>query len=203
MDCPYSTELKKTHQIAISKLESKLLESEEKREELTVKVSELSKQVRDLETKLRVCKTKVFLTIKHPDGRIMTLNDDGKLTTGPKIKAAIQEFTKVVRKKRKMYTEILKKYNVEQTPEFTLKVLVAEIGKIHSQEIYKERFGKSGVQGDEEMEHADLLTMTLLRIEQMNYDLEKLKHEGLERFEHRIQEVALTQLREKHRDPKF
>lgn len=97
-----------------------------------------------------------------------------------------------------MYQEILKKHGVLQTPEFTLRVLISEVGKLNTIGVYKERFGPSGYQGDEEAETSDLYTQIMLLIEQKGYNLKKIQTEGLERFDHRIGEITRRQLMLKH-----
>lgn len=87
------------------------------------------------------------------------------------------------------YKEILEKYKVEQTPEFTARVLSYEIGDIHKLLIYKERFGSTGYLGDLKHACADTLAMIGLLSEQLGYNLAELKEIGLERFTDRMQEV--------------
>lgn len=89
-----------------------------------------------------------------------------------------------------MYKELLILYEVEQTPEFTARVLSYEIGDIHKLLIYKERFGSTGYLGDLKMACADTLTMISLLSEQFEYDLGELKEIGLERFKYRMQESS-------------
>jgi len=95
-----------------------------------------------------------------------------------------------------MYTEILKKVGVKQTPEFTLSILTYEVGKLHQIKVYKERFGSAGFIGDETTELGDAYTMVCLLIEQKGHKVEDLAKEGLERFETRLKEVKLKQLQE-------
>ena len=88
-----------------------------------------------------------------------------------------------------MYKEHL---SVEQTPEFTARVLSYEIGDIHKLMIYKERFGECGYLGDLKMACADALTMIGLLSEQLGYDTEEIRGIGLERFIHRMQECKVA-----------
>lgn len=88
---------------------------------------------------------------------------------------------------------------VPQTPEFTLRVLLYEIGSISKIMIYMELFGPSGYLGDLRAECADALTMISLLAEQLGFeDLDELANEGLERFEERQREkldLQITELR--------
>lgn len=88
-----------------------------------------------------------------------------------------------------MYKEILRKHEVKQTPDFTLKVINYELGSVCRNMIYGERFGTTGYTEDKKLEMADLLTQVGLWIEQNGYEVEELKAIGLERFDHRIAEV--------------
>ncbi len=93
-----------------------------------------------------------------------------------------------------MYKEILEKYHIEQTPEFTLSILTYEVGKLHQLKVYKERFGSVGYVGDERIELGDTITMAKLLAEQKGYDPLELEKEGLDRFDYRISEVRKKKL---------
>ena len=99
-----------------------------------------------------------------------------------------------------MYKEVLEKHKVEQAPEFTLDVLNYEVGKLYQIKIYRERFGSTGFIGDERVELGDTLTMISLLIEQKGYNLEEVKREGLGRFDHRIEEVKVSETERKYGD---
>ena len=101
-----------------------------------------------------------------------------------------------------MYKEVLENNCVEQTSEFTLKILTYEVGKIHQIDVYSERFGDIGYKGDRKVEVGDILTMISLYIEQLGYDLEEIKREGLERLKDRIKEVRKVQLEKEYGDGK-
>ena len=98
-----------------------------------------------------------------------------------------------------MYKEVLEEKGIKQTEDFTLSVLSYEIGKLHQIKVYKERFGSSGFIGDEEAELGDALTQICLLIEQKGFSIDKCRVEGFERFQHRIQEVALAELKRRHK----
>ena len=85
-----------------------------------------------------------------------------------------------------MYKEELTR---PQTPEFTSRILVYEVGDIVKYLIYKERFGEVGYLGNLEASCADAYTMVCLLIEQLGYDLEEVKAFGMERFKERMLEV--------------
>jgi len=89
-----------------------------------------------------------------------------------------------------MYKEVLEGQGVDQTPEFTARVLSYEIGDIHKILIYIERFGSAGYLGDLKIACADALTMIGLFSEQQGFDLEELRDLGLERFVDRIVEIS-------------
>ena len=97
--------------------------------------------------------------------------------------------TEAAAKLEDKYTKVLEEAIVEQTPEFTARVLSYEIGDIHKLLIYRERFGSTGYLGDLQMACADAKTMVNLLSEQLGYNLEELKRLGLERFIYRMQEV--------------
>ena len=99
-----------------------------------------------------------------------------------------------------MYKEVLEKHNVKQTPEFTLSILTYEVGKLHQFLVYKERFGKTGYTGDEEIELGDVITMARLLAEQKGYTLDKLEKEGLERFNYRVAEVKQAEIKRRYGD---
>jgi len=97
-----------------------------------------------------------------------------------------------------MYKEILEKYGIKQTPEFTLSILTYEVGKLHQLRVYMERFGKTGYIGDERVELGDIITMARLLAEQKGYLPEELEKEGLDRFGFRISEVKKRELEGKY-----
>ena len=78
---------------------------------------------------------------------------------------------------------------VEQSPEFTARVLSYEVGDIHKLMIYKERLGSTGYLGDLKIACADAKTMINLLSEQLGYDTEELRDIGIERFKHRMSEL--------------
>lgn len=84
-----------------------------------------------------------------------------------------------------------------QTPEFTARILSYEVGDIHKCLIYQERFGP-GWEGELRLAVADALTMVSLLAEQLGYDLDALRHDGLERFQDRMLEVKKAE--ERHDD---
>lgn len=94
-----------------------------------------------------------------------------------------------------MYKEVLEKYGVKQTPGFTLSILTSEVGKLHQMFYKRERFGDEGYLGEEKVALGDLLTMAELLVEQKDLNSEELKLEGLERFDERIREVKIAQIK--------
>ena len=73
-----------------------------------------------------------------------------------------------------MYTEILDKYEIAQTQQFTLSILTYEIGTLFKLEVYQERFGKVGLIGDFRIELSDAITQACLLVEQTDQDLQQL-----------------------------
>ena len=99
-----------------------------------------------------------------------------------------------------MYKEVLEKYGIKQTPEFTLSIVTSEVGKLHQFLYRRDRFGKEGYLGDEEITTGDLIVMVVLFAEQKGYDLDKIRREGLERFDERIKEVKEAEIKLKYGD---
>ena len=93
-----------------------------------------------------------------------------------------------------MYKEVLERYNVEQTLEFTLSILTYEVGKLHQLNVYSKRFGTTGFIGDTRAELGDIITMAKLYAEQKGWDPAELEKEGLERFDLKISEVKKAEL---------
>ncbi len=77
-----------------------------------------------------------------------------------------------------MYIEILRKYEVKQTPEFTLKILMYELGKLCQIDIYEERFGSAGFIGEYPREFSDAITMLFLFGEQIGVLSKNLEDEA-------------------------
>ena len=99
-----------------------------------------------------------------------------------------------------MYKEVLEKYKVTQTPEFTLSILTYEVGRLHQLRVYQERFGKTGYIGDEEIELGNVITMARLLAEQKGYSLDILEQDALERFDYRISEVQKAEIERRYGD---
>ncbi len=99
-----------------------------------------------------------------------------------------------------MYKEILEKHKVKQTTEFTLSIITSEVGKLHQFLYRRQRFGKEGYLGDEEITTGDLMLVVGLFAEQKGYDLSKIHREALARFEERIIEVKKAEIESKFGD---
>jgi len=77
---------------------------------------------------------------------------------------------------------------VPQSPEFTFRVLVYEVGDISKCMIYADRFGKTGYVGETKIAISDALTQLNLLTEQLGFDIEECREIGMDRFRHRMKE---------------
>ncbi len=84
------------------------------------------------------------------------------------------------------YKELLT-YN--QSPERTAEMLNIESGQLLRSLIYMERFGLHGYAKNTRAETGDAITMLFLFCEQMGWNLDEIKAEGLERFQERMQQI--------------
>ncbi len=84
-----------------------------------------------------------------------------------------------------MYKEEL---TVPQPPEYTLRVLVYEVGNISKCLIYRDRFGDAGYVGETKLHCAHALTQILLLIEQLGFGIDECREIGMDRFKYRMKE---------------
>jgi transcription initiation factor IIE alpha subunit len=77
----------------------------------------------------------------------------------------------------------------DQTSERTAEIMTYEASQVLRGMIYLERFGPVGYARTIRTETGDLIHSLHLYCEQMGYDYEELKAEGLERFKERMQQI--------------
>ena len=92
----------------------------------------------------------------------------------------------------------VEKLTVDQAPEYTLRVLVYEVGNISKCLIYQDRFGKTGYVGETKLHCAHVLTQISLLIEQLGFDLEECREIGMDRFKHRMMEYKEAEEKRKN-----
>lgn len=94
--------------------------------------------------------------------------------------------------------------NPKQTPERTLGILTYELGRVFENLLKADVYGKpQAYLGDARYEMSDLISMTRLLCEQMDWDFEELKILGEERYLARMEDIrkhSVQKLLERRRE---